>query len=96
MHDLPELKPESARHDHSQMLRQLAINAAIGVGLGIAIGAALLWFDIGGLGMRIARSSTPWLATFILIAPIAMTFGGAVAGSFIMSMPYERRFRDRE
>ena len=96
MRNLPELKPGSARSDHLHMLRQIAFNAMFGVVLGLLVAATLIFFDIGGLGARIVHSGNPWLAAFILAAPLALTFGVAVAGSFIMSMPYERRFRDRE
>ena len=94
MRNLPEMKPETARDDHWGLVRQLIINAIFGVGLGLAIGIALIYLDVGGLGTRIGRAGNPWLATFILLGPLALTFGGAVAGSFVMAMPYERRFRE--
>jgi len=96
MRILPDLKPASARLDHWRMVRRLGLNAAFGACLGIAVGVSLICLDIGGIGSRIARSSTPWLASLILVAPLAFTLGGAVAASFIMLMPYEREFREPE
>lgn len=86
-----ELTPEEARKDHRDMLRFLAVNAAFGMALGAGVAAALLLFDIGGLGTRIIRSQNPVLLVFMVAFPMALTFGGAVTASAIMLMPYKRR-----
>ena len=52
----PRMTPEAARLDHRQMLRFMALNAAVGVLIGVCVGAALIFLDIGGLGARIGRA----------------------------------------
>ncbi|WP_170975758.1 hypothetical protein [Rhizobium sp. FY34] len=86
-----DMTPEEARADHWQMLRFLAINAIFGFLLGLTIAGSAIWFDLGGLGSRIARSQTPFLVVFMLAVPLAFTFSGAVMASAIMLMPYKRK-----
>nr|CAD6428180.1 helix-turn-helix domain-containing protein [Rhizobium sp. Q54] len=86
-----DLTPEEARRDHLEMLRFLAVNALFGIGLGIAIAAALWWFNLYGLGTHIGRSRTPLLSFVMVAVPLALTFGGAVTASAIMLMPYKRK-----
>ncbi|WCJ65415.1 MULTISPECIES: hypothetical protein [Agrobacterium] len=94
-HDLkPRMTPEAARLDHRQMLRFMALNAAIGVLIGIGVGAALLFLDIGGLGARIGRAANPVVPVLLVVVPIASLFGAAAAASAILMMPYEKKFRD--
>lgn len=94
MDRLPKMTPQEARRDHAQMLRYLAVNAVFGMGVGIVVGLALIWLDPGGIGTRIGRSQNWFLSAFILLAPLAFTFGGAVAASSIMVMPYQRKYRE--
>lgn len=90
----PRLTPEAARIDHRQMLRFMALNAAVGVLIGICVGAALILFDIGGLGARIGRAANPVVPVLLVVVPIASLFGAAAAASAILLMPYEKKFRD--
>jgi len=55
---------------------------------------AIIWFDAGGIGTRIARSSHQIIGTLLLVVPFAAVFGGVVAASAIITMPYEKKFRD--
>ena len=88
-----DITPEEAQRDHREMLRFLAINAAFGMALGVAVASALVWFDLYGLGSRISRAQMPVLSFAMIAVPLALTFGGAVTASAIMLMPYERRTR---
>jgi len=90
----PEQTPEEARRDHRQMLIFLAVNAAAGMLLGVLAAAAIIWFDIAGIGTRISHASNPIVPALLLIVPFATVFGGVVTASAIITMPYEKKFRD--
>jgi uncharacterized protein involved in exopolysaccharide biosynthesis len=90
----PEQTPEEARKDHRQMLIFLAVNAAAGMLLGVLAAAAIIWLDIAGIGTRISHASNPILPALLLIVPFATVFGGVVTASAIITMPYEKKFRD--
>ena len=90
----PKMTPEAARLDHRQMLRFMALNAAVGVLIGVCVGAALIFLDIGGLGARIARAANPVVPVLLVVMPIASLFGTAATASAILMMPYEKKFRD--
>lgn len=90
----PRLTPEAAQQDHRQMLRFMALNAAVGALIGICVGAALFLLDIGGLGARIGRAANPVAPVLLVVVPIASLFGVAAAASAILLMPYEKKFRD--
>ncbi len=90
----PRMTPEAARHDHRQMLRFMALNAAVGVLIGICVGAGLILLDIGGLGARIGRAANPLVPVLLVVMPIASLFGAAATASAILMMPYEKKFRD--
>jgi hypothetical protein len=88
----PKMTPEEARRDHARMLRFLALNAALGMTLGLAVAAAVLFLDLGGIGGRVARSSNPLLPLLLIAFPMALVFGAAVTATAIWTMPYERLF----
>ena len=90
----PEQTPEEARKDHRQMLIFLAVNAAAGALLGVLAALAIIWLDIGGLGTRVAHAANPVLPALLLIVPFATVFGGVVVASAIITMPYEKKFKD--
>lgn len=90
----PRMTPEAARRDHRQMLYFMALNAVIGVLIGIGVGAALIFLDIGGLGTRIGRAANPVVPVLLVVVPIASLFGAAATASAILMMPYEKKFRD--
>ncbi|MGN7956507.1 hypothetical protein [Agrobacterium tumefaciens] len=90
----PKMTPEAARLDHRQMLRFMALNAAVGVLIGVCVGAALIFLDIGGLGARIGRAANPVVPVLLVVVPIASLFGAAATASAILMMPYEKKFRD--
>ena len=88
----PKMTPEEARRDHARMLRFLALNAALGMALGLAVAATVLLLDVGGIGSRVARSSNPLLPLLLIAFPMALVFGAAVTATAIWTMPYERLF----
>lgn len=90
----PKMTPEAARRDHRQMLRFMAFNAAVGVLIGVCVGAALIFLDIGGLGARIGRAANPVVPVLLVVVPIASLFGAAATASAILMVPYEKKFRD--
>jgi hypothetical protein len=90
----PEQTPEAARKDHRQMLIFLAVNAAAGVLLGILTAVAIIWLDIGGIGTRIGQAANPVIPVVLLVLPFATVFGGVVTASAIITMPYEKKFKD--
>jgi len=90
----PKLTPQAAREDHWQMLRFMAVNAAAGVVLGILCAVAIIWLDIGGIGTRIAQAANPVVPVLLLVVPFATVFGGLVTASAIITMPYEKKFKD--
>ncbi len=90
----PELTPEEARKDHWQMLRFMALNAALGSLIGALTAAAVILLDIGGIGTRVANAANPVIPVLLIVVPFASIFGGAMTASAIMLMPYEKRYRD--
>jgi hypothetical protein len=86
-----DMTPEEARADHWYMLRFLGLNAIFGFALGLLIAFSMIWFDLAGLGTRIARSQTPYLVFFMLSVPLSFTLAGAVMASAVMLMPYKRK-----
>ncbi len=86
-----ELTPEEARRDHWEMLRFLAVNALVGAGLGLIVGLAILWLDIGGVGTALSRSLHPVLPALMMVVPLALTFAAAVTASAVMLMPYRKK-----
>lgn len=89
-----KLTPEEARRDHWVMLRYISVHALCGVIIGICVGVALMFFDIGGLGSRMNRASNFVLPALLIFVPLASLFGGAAAASAIITMSYERKFDD--
>lgn len=92
----PRMTPSEARSDHWTMLGYIALHALGGVVIGVAIGVALIVFDIGDLGTRIARAANPILPTILILAPLATLFGGAAAASAIIIMAYEKKYDDTD
>jgi hypothetical protein len=86
------MTPQDARADHWRMLRFMAMNAAIGMGLGLAVTALIILFDLGGIGSHIARAADPILPIILIAFPMALVFGAAVTASAIWLMPYESKY----
>ena len=63
------MTPEEARRDHWQMLRYMSVNALLGVAIGALTAGVLIWLNIGAVGTHIARSTSPVLATLMVVVP---------------------------
>ncbi|RDL47367.1 hypothetical protein BLJAPNOD_06207 [Ensifer sp. M14] len=87
------MTPEEARRDHREMLRYMGVNALYGMATGATVAGVLIWLNIGAVGTHIARSTSPILATAMVVVPFALLFGGAVAASSIALLPYRRKFK---
>ncbi len=73
------------------LIRLLVWNAFAGALLGCGLAAFLLYMDVGGIGTLLARSDHPLPALFLLFGGFAVTFGSAVCGTAIMSLPTDDR-----
>jgi hypothetical protein len=92
----PRMTPQEARRDHLLMLRFLGLNAAVGAMIGAAVGIALIMLDIGGLGRLMSRASNPVLPFLLMIVPFASLFGAAATASAILTLPYDRKYRQED
>lgn len=86
-----EQTPAEHRDDHRHMLRFLALNAGGGSLIGLLVTAAIFWLNIAGIADRVAHASNPVLPVILIAAPLALVFGGAVAASSIILLPYRKR-----
>ena len=90
----PELTRDEARKDHGDMLRFLLLHALVGTLLGMLTAAAVIWFNIGGLGTLIGNSANPVIPVLLIVVPFGSIFGGAATASAILLMPYEKKYKD--
>jgi len=74
------------RHSRPYILRHFVAPAAAGCIAGLLCVAALLWFDIGGLGSLVTRSGLSWVAVPLLSIGFVITFGSVAIGASIMSI----------
>lgn len=88
----PKMTPAEARKDHREMLRFLALNAALGIFIGLVLTAALLYFNIGDFWTRVQHSSMPAIAVLLVAAPLSLLLGGASMSTAIMMLPYEKKY----
>lgn len=95
-HHKPRMTPEAARRDHKDMLRFMALNASGGALIGILVGVSLILLDIGSLQSLIRRATSPVLPVILVMVPFALLFAAAAAASAILTLPYERKFRDAD
>lgn len=73
----------------TRLLVFLAKNAAIGVLVGWALLAALLWFDVGRMG-ELWLASEHRIATLLLaMGGFAVTFGSLAMGTAVFLLPRE-------
>lgn len=75
------------------LLKFLAVNAAIGVGLGWALLAGLILTDPMKIGTLIFSSAAPLVPLAMLAAVFGVTLGAAVMGTAVLSLPVERPTR---
>ncbi len=80
-----------ANRQDLRLLRFLGINMAIGTGAGWAFLAALLWFDIGGLGTLVLAASDKYLAIAMMMIAIMITWGSLAMGTALFIIPKDPR-----
>lgn len=73
------------------LIRLLVWNALAGALLGCLFAAFLIYMDVGGIGTLLARADHPLSALFLLFGGFAVTFGSAVCGTAIMTLPADDR-----
>ena len=71
----------------SPVLRLFFVNWSLGMALGFAFAAGILWFDLAGIHSLIRRSDIAVPAMLLLFGGFGFTFGGVVCGSAIMRLP---------
>lgn len=59
-------------------------NVAIGIFVGWAFVAALLWLDVGGFGTLVLESSSKYVALSLLAMGFAVTFGSASIATAVL------------
>lgn len=93
MNDSEEpMPPREGPHHASGMphlLWFLGLNMGIGLAMGVAFAALLLIFNIAGLRDLIETTAEPVLATFLLYAMCALTFGSLAMGIAVMTLPFD-------
>lgn len=65
------------------LLLFLAMHALIGIIIGLGASAAVIWFDLAGLGTRFA-ADPGWLAETVFLAQMCLTFGAIQMGVAVM------------
>ena len=69
----------------SPMFRFLFGHAVIGGGAGLAMSAALLFFDVAGLATLSMKSEPVWLGPFLLAFSFFASFSALAMGAAVMS-----------
>ena len=70
-----------------KLIRFVVLNAAIGIVIGWAIAAALLWMNVSGLGDMYAHSDAKPLILALLGMSFGVTFGFAYLSTAVMLLP---------
>ena len=70
-----------------RVVRLLAINGALGVGVGCAAATGLLMTDAGGLATLMSQTGSYAAAGALLFGGFALTFGSLAMASAIMLLP---------
>lgn len=78
-----------------KLIRFVVINSAIGVLIGWAIAAGLLWMNISGLGDMFAHSDSKPVILALLGMSFGVTFGFAYLATAVMLMPTAKDDFDR-
>lgn len=78
-----------------KLIRFVVINSIIGIVIGWAIAAALLWLNISGLGDLYMRSDSKPVILALLGMSFGVTFGFAYLATAVMLMPTQKDEFDR-
>lgn len=67
----------------------LARNAAAGIAVGWLLLAAILWFDVAGIGTLLWTTDAPLLTVLLAAGGFGVTFGSLAMGTAIFLLPRE-------
>ncbi len=89
-------------HSHNQqkepmpkLIRFVIVNSAIGVAIGWALAACLIYFNIANLGELMWNTDHKVAATFILALSFSTTFGFGYLATAVLLLPYNKDDFDR-
>jgi len=78
-----------------KLIRFVVFNSIVGVLIGWAIAAALLWMNVSGLGDMFVRSDSKPVILALLGMSFGVTFGFAYLSTAVMLMPTGKDDFDR-
>ncbi|HHZ10071.1 MAG TPA: hypothetical protein GX405_14975 [Rhizobiales bacterium] len=78
-----------------KLIRFVLVNSLIGVAIGWLVAAGLIWFNVGGFGELVMRSSQRGVALFILAMSFGVTFGFAFLATAVILLPRDKDDFDR-
>jgi hypothetical protein len=73
-------------NSRASVVRLVAINAGVGVVIGLVFAAAVLAFDYQGIWSLVRKTDAAVPALALLFGGFAVTFGSVVSGSAIMAL----------
>ena len=71
------------------LVRMMLLNWASGIAVGVVCAAIVLADDLAGLRSLMIRSNFLWQGLALLFGGFAITFGGVVCATAIMTLPTE-------
>ncbi|MEF2073867.1 hypothetical protein [Consotaella aegiceratis] len=78
-----------------KLIRFVLKNSVIGVLFGWGVAAALLYFDIGGMGSRVGRASDPIPPLVMLGMGFGVTFGFGYLATSVWFLPWDQESFDK-
>lgn len=78
-----------------KLIRFVVFNSIVGILIGWAIAAALLWMNVSGLGDMFVRSDSKPVILALLGMSFGVTFGFAYLSTAVMLMPTGKDDFDR-
>ncbi|MEQ8401682.1 MAG: hypothetical protein RIB53_09605 [Roseitalea porphyridii] len=78
-----------------KLIRFVVLNSIVGILIGWAIAAALLWMNVSGLGDMFVRSDSKPVILALLGMSFGVTFGFAYLSTAVMLMPTGKDDFDR-
>ncbi|SJZ64054.1 hypothetical protein [Consotaella salsifontis] len=78
-----------------KLVRFVLKNALIGVVFGWVVAALLLYFDMGGMGTRIAHSRDPIPPLVMLAMGFGVTFGFGYLATAVWFLPWDQESFDK-
>lgn len=94
-HDKDQHGPSEETSGVPKIIWFLALHAAIGIAVGIAIAALLVLLNVAGINTMLHEAADPFVPMLLLFFGFAITFGSAAMGIAIMTLPYPKRPNDK-